>query len=130
MAETARLRRVRLNLARSKEFPEGSREHGYDFVAPLTDDGHLDTALWKQSRERCAVRRFWKGEADEHGLLVHRAGGPDGATWTFDYDPNADDDDEAGFRFGDHAFQIGEYVSIRDEDGELLTYRVTSVTPA
>ena len=28
-------KRIRLNLARSKEFPQGSSRHGYEFVAPL-----------------------------------------------------------------------------------------------
>ncbi|MBL8569270.1 MAG: hypothetical protein JNK84_09300 [Phreatobacter sp.] len=118
--------RIRLNLARSPGFPEGSRQHGYEFIAPLGSSGHIDADAWKGHRALCKVRRFWAGEDDLHGLLVRRAGGSRGATWTFDYDPEADDDDEAGFRFGDHAFQIGEYVSIRDDDGEMLTFVVTS----
>lgn len=118
--------RIRLNMARSPGYPEGSKLHGYEFVAPLTADGFIDADAWKEHRALCKVRRFWQGEADEHGLLVHKPGGAKGATWTFDYDPNAEDDDEAGFRFGDHPFQIGEYVSIRDEDGDLTTFVVTS----
>ena len=47
----AQLRKVTLNAARSKEFPEGSIRHGYDFVAPLTADGHIDLEAWKQHRE-------------------------------------------------------------------------------
>jgi hypothetical protein len=31
------LKRIRLELARSKEFPMGSANHGYEFVAPLDD---------------------------------------------------------------------------------------------
>jgi hypothetical protein len=48
---------------------------------------------------------------------VHKPGGAEHARWIFDYDETAEDDDEAGYRFGDHAFRNGEYVSIRDEDG-------------
>jgi hypothetical protein len=48
----------------------------------------------------------------------------------FDYDAASIDDDEAGYRFAVHAFSLGEYVSIRDEDGELHTFRVASVEPA
>jgi hypothetical protein len=48
----------------------------------------------------------------------------------FDYDETADYDDEAGYRFASHAFRPGEYVSIRDEDGDLHTFRVISVEPA
>ena len=33
------LKRIRLELARSKEFPVGSANHGYEFVAPLDNNG-------------------------------------------------------------------------------------------
>jgi hypothetical protein len=45
----------------------------------------------------------------------------------FDYEETAEDDDEAGYRFGIHAFQPGEHVSIRDEDGALHTFQVVTV---
>jgi hypothetical protein len=48
----------------------------------------------------------------------------------FDYDPNRDDDDESGYRFGAHKFAPSEYVAIADESGELHTFRVISVQPA
>jgi len=124
------LKRIRLNLARSKEFPAGSDRHGYEFVAPLDASGHIDVDQWRVHREHCGVRRFWAGEEDETGRLVHKPGGPEHARWVFDYDDTAEDDDEAGYRFGAHAFQPGEYVSIRDEDGEMHTFRVVSVQPA
>jgi len=123
-------KRIRLNLARSKEFPQGSPKRGYEFVAPLDASGHIDVALWKQHRDHCRVRRFWEGEDDELGHLVHRPGGPEHARWVFDYNPTRADDDESGYRFGAHAFRVGEYVSIRDEDGEMHTFQVASVEPA
>lgn len=124
------LKRIRLNLARSKEFPQGSPRHGYEFAAPLKGDGHIDETLWRQHRDHCRVRRFWDGEEDEVGFLVHKPGGPEHARWIFDYDQTAEDDDEAGYRFGAHVFRPGEYVSIRDEDGEMHTFVVASVEPA
>ena len=123
-------KRIRLNLARSKEFPQGSERHGYEFVAPLDDKGHIDVALWRKDREHCRVRRFWAGEADETGFVVHKPGGSEHARWVFDYDQTAEDDDESGYRFGAHVFRPGEYVSIRDESGEMHTYLVVSVEPA
>ena len=123
------LKRVRLNLARSKEYPTGSATHGYEFVAPLAADGHIDAALWHKYREHCGVRRFWGGD-EEIGRLVHKPGGAEHARWIFDYDETAEDDDEAGYRFGTHAFRPGEYVSIRDEDGGMHTFQVVSVEPA
>jgi hypothetical protein len=123
-------KRIRLYLARSKEFPQGSSKHGYEFVAPLDGDSRIDVKLWQSSREHCRVRRFWEGEDDEHGFLVHKPGGPEHARWVFDYDETAVDDDESGYRFGARAFRSGEYVSIRNEDGETHTYQVVSVEPA
>lgn len=122
-------KRIRLNLARSKEFPQGSARHGYEFVAPLDGTGHIDVALWRTNREHCRVRRFWEGENDEIGFLVHKPGGPEHGRWIFDYNPDRADDDESGYRFGAHAFRPGEYVSIGDEDGEMHTYKVAAVEP-
>ena len=124
------LKRIRLNLARSKEFPQGSTKHGYEFVAPLDTNGHIDVALWRAHRDHCRVRRFWDGEDDEVGFVAHKPGGPEHVRWVFDYNPKAVDDDESGYRFGTHAFRTGEYVSIRDEDGEMHTFVVASVEPA
>ncbi|TMJ00292.1 MAG: hypothetical protein E6G97_19705 [Alphaproteobacteria bacterium] len=123
------LKRIRLNLARSKEFPGGSARHGYEFVAPLDARGHIDPQLWSEYRKFCRVRRFW-GSEEEVGRLVHKPGGSEHARWVFDYDESADDDDEAGYRFASHAFRPGEYVSIRDEEGDLHTFQVASVEPA
>jgi len=122
-------KRIRLNLARSKAFPQGSARHGYEFVAPLDGTDHIDVALWRANRDHCRVRRFWEGEDDEIGFLVHKPGGPEHGRWIFDYNPDRADDDESGFRFGAHAFRPGEYVSICDEDGEMHTYKVAAVEP-
>lgn len=123
-------KRIRLNLARSKEFPSGSAKHGYEFVVPLDGNGYIDAAQWKAHRDNCRVRRFWEGEDDEIGQVVHRPGGPEHGRWVFDYNPERPDDDESGYRFGAHAFRLGEYVSIRGEDGEMHTFQVASVEPA
>jgi hypothetical protein len=123
-------KRIRLNLARSSEFPQGSSRHGYEFVAPLDQNGHIDVEQWRDHRDNCRVRRFWEGEDDEFGMLVHKPGGAEHARWVFDYDPDAEDDDESGYRFGAHAFRPGEYVSISDDDGNMHTYQVATVESA
>ena len=33
--------KIRLELARDHDFPDGSRERGYEFTAPLADNGHI-----------------------------------------------------------------------------------------
>ncbi len=118
---------IRLELARDPAHPSGSAGHGYEFVAPLDAEGHIDAEAWRKARHRCRVRRFWEGDPDEMGHLVHRRGG----SWAFHYDVAGDPgEDEPGYKFDAHAFKRGEYVSLREADGELLTFQVTSVRPA
>ena len=118
------LRRVRLELARDPEHPEGSRERGYDLIVPLDAKGHINPKAWKEIRDRCRVRRFWADEKDEVGHIVHKPGG----AWAFHYDIRGDaQHDETGFRFESHTFVPGEYVSLKEQDGVLRTFRVTSV---
>src|SRR4029453_2426655 len=99
----------RFFVARSKEFPSGSRRHGYELVAPLDEFGHIDLQLWHRYRDHCRVRRFWQGEDDQIGRLVHKPGGAEHARWVFDYDSERVDDDETGYRFGTHTFTQGQY---------------------
>ena len=120
------LKKIRIELARNAEFPEGSAQHGYEFVAPLDAKGKIDAMAWHKHRGLCRVTRFWEGEPDEAGHLVRKPGG----SWAFHYDIHGDaDDDESGYRFGDHVFEPGEYVSVREQDDELRTFRVASVKP-
>ena len=116
------LKRIRLELARDHDFPDGSRERGYELIAPIDASDHLAANEWRQERDRCRVRRFWAGD-EEHGKLVHRPGG----TWAIDYDPRSAEDDEPGYRFDKHRFASGEYVSFREHDGVMRTFRVVSV---
>ncbi len=117
------LSKIRLELARTKEFPEGSREIGYEFTAPLSATSKIDVDAFHKLKTRCRVRRFRKGEEDDIGHLIRKPGG----SWAFHYDIRSDEeDDESGYRFGDHTFKPGEYVSVR-EDEELMPYQVKFV---
>jgi hypothetical protein len=119
------MKKIRIELARDREFPEGSRNHGYEFTAPLDEEDRIDVEDWRKMRERCRVRRFWGDEPDEIGHVVRRTGG----AWAFHYDVHGDsDDDDTGFRFADHQFRLGDYVSLRERDEELRTFRIVSVT--
>ena len=119
------LTKIRLELARDHDHPEGSHAIGYEFAAPLDANGKIDAAEWHKRRDNCRVVRFRPGEADDIGHLIRKPGG----TWAFHYDIESDEeDDESGYRFGDHAFRPGEYVSIREEEN-LRTFRVVRVQP-
>ena len=117
------LQQIRLELARTPDFPEGSPDRGYEFIAPLTPDGHIDAKAWKDVKDRCEVTRFWAGEF-ETGLLRHVGGG-----WRFDYAAQDDADDEPFFKLDRHALTPGAYVSITEHDGVQRPFRVASVLP-
>lgn len=122
--EVQTLKRVRLELARDHDHPTGSRQYGYDFIAPIDDDGHIIVDDWHKTRERCRVKRFAPGEPDEIGHVVRRPGG----SWAFHYDVHGKGEtDESGYRFAQHSFKPGEYVSIKEHDGILRTFKVMSV---
>jgi hypothetical protein len=121
------LKRIRLELARSKEFPAGSFRHGYEFIAPLDANRHIDLLQWRSMRDQCVVHRFWNGEDDQFGRLVYKPGSSEHAFWAFDYVADSSDDDEPGYRFGSHSFVPGEYVTIKGHDDEQHTFRIVSV---
>jgi hypothetical protein len=115
-------RAVRLHLAREPEHPEGDKQHGYDFLVPLKDDGHIDPKTFRAYAEACRVRRFRPGEADAIGRLEYRPGG----IWAIRYGADVDGT-EVGFRFHDERFIPGEYVSIEGDDDRTRTFKVWEV---
>jgi hypothetical protein len=117
------LSRIVMRLARNPgtEFAGGDDHRGYALTAPLTPDGHLDEKAYAAARDHCQVRRFAPDEAPTDGRLARR-----GERWFFDYDDEAGDD-ESIHRLGQHRFAVGEYVTVNDEDGRPLTYKVVEV---
>lgn len=121
------LSRIVMRLARNPgtEFADGDDHRGYTLVAPLLDDGKLDVDGFQKAKADCTVRRFAPDEDAVTGRLARK-----GQTWFFDYDDADDTDDEPVHRLGEHSFAVGEYVSVADEDGRMLAYKVTEVVPA
>jgi hypothetical protein len=121
------LSHIVMRLARNPgtEFAGGDDHRGYALSAPLTADGHLDAAAYAKAKETCLVRRFTPDEDPADGRLVKRRG-----RWFFDYEDGEATDDEPVHRLGDHRFVVGEYVTVTDEDGRPLTYKVVEVTGA
>lgn len=117
----AGFRHIRLLAWREKGGNEPSSEDGYDILAPLDQDDHIDRIAWKRHPHLCRVRRFEHGQPDRIGVLRH---GP-GDLWYFDFVPGRDDD-EKGFRFAAERFVTREYVSI-EREGAMHTYRVVRV---
>ena len=121
------LSRIVMRLARNPgtEFANGDDHRGYSLVAPLTTDQHLDAEAFARVRGQCQVRRFAPDEEPTVGRLARHGG-----RWVFDYGDGEGSSDESVFRLGEHRFAVGEYVTVDDEDGRPLTYKVTDVETA
>lgn len=120
------LSRIVMRLARNPgtEFADGDDHRGYTLTAPLTAEGKIDEAALKALKDGAPVRHF----APEEDALEGRLGRK-GERWFFDFG-DALDAEEPLYRLGEHRFAVGEYVSITDEDGRLLTYKITDIAPA
>jgi hypothetical protein len=112
---------IRLELARTGEFPEGSASRSYLLRLPLRPDGLVDAAAVKDDPAQATVRRFWPSEPDMIGYVIHTPRG-----WKFSYEPG-EGDDEALFHLESHPLRIGEYVTVTEPDGRKLPFRVADV---
>jgi hypothetical protein len=119
------LKVVRLELARTKEHPDGDPRHGYEIRMPLTRDGRIDAKTYKDEAQLCTVRHFRPDAEDERGQIGRTSRG----SWAISYLPG-EDDDEPVIRLGDHVFRVGQYVTIVERDGGEQVFKVVSVRDA
>jgi amino acid transporter len=62
------LKRIHLELAGTHEYPEGNPGCGYEFVAPLDRNGHLDADAWSATKDRCTAAIAFLAVAN--GVLI------------------------------------------------------------
>jgi hypothetical protein len=110
---------LRLDLARSAAFPEGSAAHCYLLRAPLTDEGTIDADALHAHPEQATVLRSWPDEPERRGYLIRQRAG-----WRFSY-ARGDDDDEPIFHLETHPLDLGAYLTVHEPDGGELCFRVT-----
>ncbi len=116
------LKSITLELARNPGVPEGDHGWRYEFRAPLDPEGYFDAKEWTRVKHFCTVKRFKSDELLETGLLCRTSGG----RFYFSYRPG-EEDDEPVFRFADHRFTPGEYLSVTEHDAVTRTFRVAAV---
>lgn len=112
---------IRLELARTRDFPAGSVSRAYLLRLPLRADGMVDEGAVREQPARATVRRFWPSEPDMIGYIIP---GPSG--WKFTYEPG-EADDEALFHLESHPLRVGDYVTVTEPDGRRLPFRVASL---
>lgn len=111
---------IRLELAKTDNFPRGSPSRAYLLRLPLGADGGIDKVAVHNQPRRATVRRFWPSEPDMAGYAIPAAGGLDLA-----YDPCP-----PGWEIGkleSDALRLGDCVVLTEPDGTRLPFRVAAL---
>ena len=112
---------IRLELARTKDYPEGSASRAYLLRLPLDEDGLIDEQALRRSPALATVHRHWPNEPDMSGYVIRTPNG-----WALSYEPG-EDDDEAVYHLETHPLRMGEYITLTEPDGRQLPFRVASL---
>ncbi|MBB3764923.1 hypothetical protein [Sphingomicrobium lutaoense] len=112
---------VRLELARTPAFPQGSAARGYILHLPVGRAGVIDGEAIRKTSSRAIVRRFWPNEPELVGQLI-----PTGGDWAFSY-RDGPDDDEMLARLANHPISAGNYLTITEADGDVCPYRIAEM---
>ena len=109
---------IRLELARTAEFPAGSVSRGYLIRLPLDDSDLIDPVALERSPHRATVRRYWSTEPDEAGL-VHKGDGG----WAMRCNGMPD----RLLLVDDRPIRLGQKVSVVEPGGDLLPFTIASI---
>lgn len=110
---------IRLELACTAQFPNGSVGRAYVIRLPLDDKGLIDVAAFLDQPARATFRRFWASEPDEAGRIV-RANGH----WAMRRDGRPE---RRLIALPDRPIRHGRQFSLVDLDGTSVPLRVASV---
>lgn len=112
---------IRLELARTREFPEGSPDRHYLVRLPLGAEGLIDSEQLQENPQQARVHRVWPDEPNTAGYVIPTPHG-----WALSY-KRGEDDDETVYHLETHPLRPGEYLTLTEPDGLRLPFRVTSV---
>ena len=109
---------IRLELARTAEFPAGSVSRGYLLRLPLDDDDLIDRSAFERSPHRAQVRRFWSTEPDEAGFVLEKDEG-----WAI----SCNGWPSRRILLDGRPLRLGQELSVVDRDGSSLPFKVASI---
>lgn len=114
---------IRLELAPTTGYPQGSANRAYLLRLPLDAAGLIDAGELERSPRSASVRRFWPNEPDLSGYATRT---PEG--WAFSYETGGEEDGTV-FPFAGDPIRIGEQLLLTEPDGRRLPFRVASLSP-
>jgi len=111
---------IRLELARTADFPRGSVARSYVLRLPLQRDGTIDEAALSLHPELATVRRFWPNEPDRRGYVTYTPQG-----WGFAAAPNA-----PPHPVPREPIRRGAVMMLTEPGGNVMPYEVKACTGA
>ena len=112
---------VKLELGRTKEFPNGSPARALLLRLPLTRDGSVDEAARAAAPRGAFVRRFWENEPDRSGTVLRNSAG-----WNLVFSGEPGD---LNHHLGEDPIRPGAVIELTDAKGRALPFRVVSIRP-
>ena len=109
---------IRLELARTNEFPAGSVSRGYLLRLPLNDHDGVDQAALELSPHWATVRRYWSTEPDEAGIVL-----PVERGWVLRCNGKPD----RLLELNRLPIRLGQQIAVVEPDGATLPFRVASI---
>lgn len=114
---------VRLELARSLDFPKGSPGRSYLLRLPLDESGRIDEPALRREPAQATVRRYWPNEPDLSGRVVPARDG-----WSLSYEPPAPARGATlSGRLPHRPIELGACIDVTEPDGRSLAFRVASL---
>ena len=112
---------IRLELARTHDFPAGSVSRAYLVRLPLDEKGFIDEGAVKREPRKATVRRFWASEPDMTGHVVRTDLG-----WALACEPGVAEGRRIA-HLDQHPLRLGGEIHLTEADGRRLPFRVASV---
>jgi len=109
---------VRLELAKTRDHPNGSPVRAYLLRLPLDPHGTIDVSEYDESPRQATVRRYWPNEPDRMGAIERDTGG-----WNFVFGGEEHGAD-ATFRLDGAPILLGRHVHVIAPDSQSLPFKV------
>ncbi len=109
---------IRLELASTREFPDGSVSRAFVLRLPIRADGSIDEAEIQRNPSLATLGRYWASEPDRIGQIVRTSG-----SLAFSYGR----EHAADCELPTQPISLGGQVLLATSDGRELPFRVVSI---
>ena len=112
---------IRLELACTDDFPDGSASRSYTFRLPLGDEALIDAKAIERAPALATAHRYWPNERDRFGYVIRTAHG-----WAVRFETG---DESLLFELDHRPVKESKILVMEEPDGARRPFRIVSVRP-